>query len=70
MPQGECRMSSPTGGRAACVYREEVQEEQRPGGSALQRPKRSRRDPQELQPRENQTQLPGLLSFFTPQSQN
>lgn len=57
--QGECEMSSPAGGRAACVHWEKVQQECCPGGSALQCPERSRSDPQELQPREDQTQLPG-----------
>lgn len=52
-------MSSPAGGRAACIHWEKIQEEHGSGGSALQRPERSGRDPQELQPREDQTQLPG-----------
>lgn len=57
--QGEPEVSAPAGGRRAGIHWKEVQQEQRSGRSALQRPERSCGDPQELQPREDQTQFPG-----------
>ena len=52
-------MSTPAGRRGAGVHREEVQQEQRPGGPALQRAARGGGDPQELQPTAHSPQLPG-----------
>lgn len=57
--KGEFEKPSSVGGWGACVHREKVQQEQCPGGPALQCPAGVGSHPEELQPGEDQTQLPG-----------